>query len=197
MISASPTRRPPPSTRTRANDASRTHAAVGVPALAESGYSRCARTGSRGSIPGYSAATSRRVPARRGSTRSARISCCARCRGRRTQDGLANIILGSVADTTGAGRVLLLTGEAENLSVRAIQDHGPHSIVEGPWTEVDYDEKIVVRVANSGVHWSRPIRSPRWSLAWADDCQAAIPAILRGTDKGARQDNWRDLRRTG
>ena len=41
-------------------------------------------------------------------------------------DGLANIILGSVADTTGAGRVLLLTGEAENLSVRAIQDHGAH-----------------------------------------------------------------------
>lgn len=66
------------------------------------------------------------------------------------QEGLANIILGSVADTTGAGRVLLLTGEAENLSVRAIQDHGHISIVDGPWTEVDYDEKIVRRVLEAG-----------------------------------------------
>ena len=62
------------------------------------------------------------------------------------QGGVANIILGSVADTTGAGRVLLLTGEAENLSVRAIQDHGHISIVEGPWTEVAYDRDIVRRV---------------------------------------------------
>jgi predicted ATPase/class 3 adenylate cyclase len=62
------------------------------------------------------------------------------------QGGVANIILGSVADTTGAGRVLLLTGEAENLSVRAIQDHGNISIVDGPWTEVAYDRDIVRRV---------------------------------------------------
>ena len=66
------------------------------------------------------------------------------------QEGLANIILGSVADTTGAGRVLLLTGDSENLSVRAIQEHGHISIVEGPWTEVDYDEKIVRRVLDAG-----------------------------------------------
>ncbi|OBB98498.1 cyclase [Mycobacterium sp. 852002-40037_SCH5390672] len=66
------------------------------------------------------------------------------------QEGLANIILGSVADTTGAGRVLLLTGEAENLSVRAIQDHGRISIVEGPWTEVAYDRDIVRRVLDGG-----------------------------------------------
>ena len=46
--------------------------------------------------------------------------------GARTAEGLANIILGSVADTTGAGRVLLLTGEAENLAVRAVHDHGGH-----------------------------------------------------------------------
>ena len=63
--------------------------------------------------------------------------------GARTPDGLANIILGSVADTTGAGRVLFLTGEAENLSVRAINDHGDISIVDGPWTEVPYDRDIV------------------------------------------------------
>ena len=45
----------------------------------------------------------------------------------RTPDGLANIVLGTVADTTGAGRVLLLTGEAEQLigpsRPRGRQDH--------------------------------------------------------------------------
>jgi predicted ATPase/class 3 adenylate cyclase len=67
-----------------------------------------------------------------------------------TPDGLANIILGSVADTTGAGRVLFLTGEAENLSVRAVDDHGDISIVDGPWTEVSYDRNIVRRVVDGG-----------------------------------------------
>jgi predicted ATPase/class 3 adenylate cyclase len=70
--------------------------------------------------------------------------------GARTPDGLANIILGSVADTTGAGRVLFLTGEPENLSVRAINDHGDISIVDGPWTEVSYDTNIVRRVMDAG-----------------------------------------------
>ena len=70
--------------------------------------------------------------------------------GARTPDGLANIILGSVADTTGAGRVLFLTGEAENLSVRAINDHGDISIVDGPWTEVTYDANIVRRAMDAG-----------------------------------------------
>ncbi len=70
--------------------------------------------------------------------------------GARTPDSLANIILGSVADTTGAGRVLFLTGEPENLSVRAINDHGDISIVDGPWTEVPYDADVVRRVMNSG-----------------------------------------------
>jgi predicted ATPase/class 3 adenylate cyclase len=70
--------------------------------------------------------------------------------GARTPDGLANIILGSVADTTGAGRVLFLTGEAENLSVRAINDHGDISIVDGPWTEVPYDTDIVRRAMGAG-----------------------------------------------
>lgn len=67
-----------------------------------------------------------------------------------TPDGLANIILGSVTDTTGAGRALLLTGEADNLSVRATNDHGRISIVDGPWTEVPYDGNIVRRVLEGG-----------------------------------------------
>ena len=70
--------------------------------------------------------------------------------GARTPDGLANIVLGTVADTTGAGRVLFLTGDAENLSVRAINDHGVISIVDGPWTEVSFDADVVSRVVDGG-----------------------------------------------
>lgn len=70
--------------------------------------------------------------------------------GARTADALANIILGSVANTTDAGRVLFITGEADNLSVRAINDHGHISIVDGPWTEVAYDRDIVRRVIDGG-----------------------------------------------
>ncbi|WP_459980717.1 adenylate/guanylate cyclase domain-containing protein, partial [Mycobacterium avium] len=70
--------------------------------------------------------------------------------GARTPDALANIILGSVADTTGAGRVLFITGEADNQSVRAIHDHGEVLIVEGPWTEVPYRRDVVRRVIDGG-----------------------------------------------
>jgi predicted ATPase/class 3 adenylate cyclase len=70
--------------------------------------------------------------------------------GARTRDGLANIILGSVADTTGAGRVLFLTGDTENLSVRAVNDHGDISVVDGPWTEVPYDANVVRRAMDAG-----------------------------------------------
>lgn len=70
--------------------------------------------------------------------------------GARTPDALANIILGSVADTTGAGRVLFLTGGAESPAVRAVNDHGDISIVEGPWTEVPYDRDAVRRAIDSG-----------------------------------------------
>ncbi|WP_197498021.1 AAA family ATPase [Mycobacterium sp. 1165196.3] len=87
--------------------------------------------------------------------------------GARTSDALANIILGSVADTTGAGRVLLLTGDAENLAVRAIHDHGEISIVDGPWTEVSYDRNIVRRVLDGG--------SPAIVAA---DRQARTPPVL-------------------
>lgn len=70
--------------------------------------------------------------------------------GARTADGLANIILGSVADTTDASRVLFITGEADNLSVQAINDRGDISIVDGPWTEVAYDRDTVRRVIDGG-----------------------------------------------
>lgn len=68
----------------------------------------------------------------------------------RTADTLANIILGSVADTTGSDRVLFLTREAGRLMVRAINDHGAISIVDGPWTEVSYDADVVRRAIDDG-----------------------------------------------
>jgi class 3 adenylate cyclase len=87
--------------------------------------------------------------------------------GARTPDALANIVLGSVADTTDAGRVLFITGEADNLAVRAIHDHGDISIVDGPWTEVSYNRDIVRRVIEGG--------SP---VIVAADHTAAGPSIL-------------------
>lgn len=68
----------------------------------------------------------------------------------RTPERLANIVLGSVADTTGASRVVGLTGEGDRLSVRAVHQDGKTITVDGPWTEVQYDREIVRRVVQSG-----------------------------------------------
>ena len=92
--------------------------------------------------------------------------------GARSADGLANIILGSVADTTGAGRVLFITGAAENLSVRAIHDHGDVSIVDGPWTAVSYDAETVRRVMDSGA-----------AVNVATATQSALAVPIRVQDK--------------
>jgi predicted ATPase/class 3 adenylate cyclase len=68
----------------------------------------------------------------------------------RSPAALTEIVLGAVAETTGAERVLLLTGEAEDLSVRAVHDHGLTTTVDGPWAEVAYDRDVVRRVAEGG-----------------------------------------------
>jgi predicted ATPase/class 3 adenylate cyclase len=68
----------------------------------------------------------------------------------RSADALADIVLRTVADTTGANRVLLLTGEPEHLIVRAVLDGGEITTVDGPWTEVPYDRNLVRRVADCG-----------------------------------------------
>jgi predicted ATPase/class 3 adenylate cyclase len=68
----------------------------------------------------------------------------------RTPEALANIALGSVADTTGASRVVGLTGEQEHLSVRAVYENGKTTTVDGPWMDVPYDGDIVRRVIESG-----------------------------------------------
>jgi predicted ATPase/class 3 adenylate cyclase len=68
----------------------------------------------------------------------------------RNADGLANIVLRTVADTTGANRVLLLTGEPAHLIVRAVLENGEITTVDGPWTEVPYDRSLVRRVVDCG-----------------------------------------------
>jgi predicted ATPase/class 3 adenylate cyclase len=98
----------------------------------------------------------------------------------RTLGGLAEILLGTVADTTGAARVLLLTGEGEQLTVRAVWEHGATTTVEGPWTEVSHDCSIVGRVVDSG----RPhivAADPAYSghrPPGRDKRHAAVPAAL-------------------
>lgn len=77
----------------------------------------------------------------------------------RTAEGLAKILLGTVADTTSAARVLLFTGDDEHLAVMAVREGGDTTTVEGPWTEVSYDRSIVGRVlaARSPIIESSPV----------------------------------------
>jgi predicted ATPase/class 3 adenylate cyclase len=103
--------------------------------------------------------------------------------GARTPDELATLVLSTVADSTGAGRVLFLTGEAEHLSVRAVHEHGDTTTVDGPWTEVQYDQTIVRSAVDSGsplvvaADPGRRSRPGNRSTGWLRH-QAAIPATL-------------------
>jgi predicted ATPase/class 3 adenylate cyclase len=74
--------------------------------------------------------------------------------GARNSVELANIILRSVADTTGAGRVLLFSGVAAELWVQASYDHGEVSTVDGPNFELPYDRDVVRRVLDSATPWT-------------------------------------------
>lgn len=72
--------------------------------------------------------------------------------GARTADGVARIILGSVADTTGAGCVQLLTRSTDrSWVVRAGYDHGAITILDAQADEAGYDIDLVLRAAESGV----------------------------------------------
>ena len=102
-------------------------------------FARTARTGT--------SMVSQPRPRRAGSARidrSRRASVRALAADRPDPDGLAEILLGTVADTTGATRVLLLTGEGEQPTVRAVWEHGATTTVEGPWAEVGHDHALVV-----------------------------------------------------
>ncbi len=76
--------------------------------------------------------------------------------GARTADRFATVVLGTVADLTGAGRILLFTGEGEGIAVVAVCEGETTRTVDGPWTEVGYDRSIVGGVTDSGA----PLRVP-------------------------------------
>lgn len=71
-----------------------------------------------------------------------------------TEETLADIVVRTVADSTGASRVLLLTGEADHQTVRAVFDGAETVVIDGPWTEVPYDRAAVTRAADSGASQS-------------------------------------------
>jgi predicted ATPase/class 3 adenylate cyclase len=68
----------------------------------------------------------------------------------RTADGLAEVLLRAVADTTGATRVLLLAAEGEGFQVRAVRSAGVTTMDEGVCAEAPYDGSLVEDVARSG-----------------------------------------------
>jgi predicted ATPase/class 3 adenylate cyclase len=76
--------------------------------------------------------------------------------GARTADRLATIVLGTVADLTDANRILLLTGEGEDLVVRAVREGDSTRTIDGPWTEVGYDRSVVRGATDSAA----PLRVP-------------------------------------
>jgi predicted ATPase/class 3 adenylate cyclase len=92
----------------------------------------------------------------------------------RSLDDLAKILLGAVSETTGAVRALLLTGEGEQLTVRAVFERGETTTVEWPWTEVSQDRSIVARVVDSG----RPL-----VVAADSDGLATLAVPIRVQDK--------------
>jgi predicted ATPase/class 3 adenylate cyclase len=67
-----------------------------------------------------------------------------------TLEGLAEVLLGTVADTTGAARALLLIGDDERLAVRAVHESGATTMVEGSWQDVPYDRALVRNVVGGG-----------------------------------------------
>ncbi|WP_235892527.1 AAA family ATPase [Mycolicibacterium hodleri] len=68
----------------------------------------------------------------------------------RTPEDLANVMLGTVLDTTGASRVLFFTGGADGVAVRAVRERDGTMTADGPWTDVAYDLTIVRRVIDAG-----------------------------------------------
>lgn len=91
--------------------------------------------------------------------------------GARTQDDLDNIILQSVADTTDARRVLLFTGSADELRIRAGYNEGRVATADGPWNEMSYDAEVVARAVRNG--------TPQPSAPGAPDYAVAMPILLQ------------------
>ena len=101
----------------------------------------------------------------------------------RTPEGLAKIVLPTVADTTLAGRVLLLTGEGEQLIVRVPPHEGGRTTtVDGPWTaEVAYDRAIIRHVVDQRLppHRRNRFRRRRHRCRQAGPARRDDPGHLR------------------
>ncbi|MCP9275473.1 AAA family ATPase [Mycolicibacterium arenosum] len=91
-----------------------------------------------------------------------------------TADELAKLVLGTIADATGAHRVLFLTGEGEHLAAKASQEDGHVTRIDGPWTELTYDASLVSRMS--------AIRSP---LTTGDPATMVVPIIVQDKIIGA------------
>lgn len=87
--------------------------------------------------------------------------------GARTLDKLAGVIVGTVADTTGATRVLLLTGSADELTVQAVGEHGCVTMVTEDPPNVSLDWDVVGRVVVDG-------------SAALDESRLVVPIALQG-----------------
>lgn len=107
--------------------------------------------------------------------------------GARTQESLANIILRSVANTTGADRILLLSA-GEQLLVQANYHDGDVTTADGPRNEPPYDRDIVKRVIDSGTPWAATsiLVSP---IRLQDNAIGIVYAEINGSDKRFRSDH--------
>ncbi|WP_209305742.1 AAA family ATPase [Mycobacterium sp. PS03-16] len=95
--------------------------------------------------------------------------------GARTPDRLGAVVVATVADLTGASRVVLLTGEAQDMTVRVVREGADTTTIDGPWNEIDYDRAVVGRVVDSGAPVTTAGEPARGS---ARRLRHRLPAIL-------------------
>ncbi|MGH4009205.1 MAG: AAA family ATPase [Pseudonocardiaceae bacterium] len=95
-----------------------------------------------------------------------------------TSKRLVEILLGAVADTTGAARVLLFVGEKKRIEIRGVHEAGVTEFPDAALGDVvEHDRSIVLEVIHSG----RPVRG--WVGAPARSALAA-PVGVRGRTVG-------------
>lgn len=94
-----------------------------------------------------------------------------------SMDALAQVLLGTVADTTGASRVLLLTGEGVPLAVRAVCEGGAVGAPGGAGA-IDVDTDAIRAAARD----ERPVLGGAGSSAGA---VLVVPVVARATVIGA------------
>lgn len=116
-----------------------------------------------------------------------------------TWQALAEALLGTVADTTDVARVLLFTGDGEDLEVRARWEGSAVTVAEPGWTDVDYDHRLLGEAARTG----RPVlASGVGSDGGPDRPQTAgsgtlvVPVLMRGETIGAVYAEHADPMRT-